>query len=203
MITYFTNVLHLNDTLGCSPQFYDPRLPIIFDSSLYNLYIEQVIPSVVYNYSLPGTQYFITNTATLRYPLFEGHVVVNDIYAIIPFIDTFVYYPNLNGTQLNALLVGLRELYTPSLKMTPYFETYEKPDLTRPAYTHSLQTVDPDVIYDVVCSAYDSDTITDILAELYGTYVSISAPYPTYYSSTSALAAYVVTEFPCTPGCGC
>merc|ERR1712137_864191 len=193
LIAYYTNTLHLNDTLGCSPEFYDPDYLIVNQASLYNLYIEDVIPTMVFNTSLPNIQFFIANTATLRYPMFPGRVTVNDIYSIIPFIDQYFYYPGLTGTQLQGVLGQLRLFLSPNLKMTPYFGTYAQPDPTRPAYTHSIMKVDPSKTYDIVCSGYDSDTIGPIIADLYPSLNATAIPYPTFQSSTTSLSEYVIT----------
>jgi len=203
MIEYYTNVLHLNDTLGCSPQFYDPDKVIFEPLSLYNLYIEAVVPTMVFNSSLPNTQFFISNTATLRYPLYNGRVNVNDIYSISPFSDSYLYYPGLTGLQLQELVRTL--LVTPAsfLAQTPYFHTYAPQNLTRPAYTHSLIKIDPSQTYDVVSAKYDTGTITPLLDYLFPNTTWTPQPYPSKYRSTDALGSYIVEYMPCSASCSC
>ena len=105
-IAYYTNVLSLNETLGCSPITYDPYIPTALPSSLYNLYIEKMVPKMVFeaNNNFNTTEYFISNSATLRYDLYEGRVDVNDIFSVNPFADMYVYFQPLNGTQLKAIV---------------------------------------------------------------------------------------------------
>jgi len=201
MISYYTNVLHLNDTLGCSSEYFLPQLPIILENSLYNLYLENVLPYMVYNNSLQNEQFFIANTATLRYPLFKGRISVNDIYSIIPFGDSYVYYPNLSGTQLQIVVDELGKLSSPTLKITPYFDTHEKYDWSRPAYTHSLSKINSNSVYDLVCSEYDSETITPILSKFFN--IDFAETYPTSQTSTTALAGFIIDNFLCSENCLC
>lgn len=87
--------------------------------------------------------------------------------------------------------------------MTPYFNLYSDSfNVTRPAYTHSVMKVNSNAVYDVVCSEYDSETIGPILNELYGINATPES-YPTFQSSTTALAEYIINYFPCTSSCTC
>ena len=202
LISYYTNTLHLNDTLGCSPHTFYPQLPIIVKDSLYNLYVQNIVPSIVFNYSLPNNQYFITNTATLRYSLYSGRVDVNDIYAISPFYDNYVYYASLPVDALTYLLEQIQSFLVKDLEMTPYFHTYETIDYNRPAFTHSLTQLQANQVYDVVCASYDSVTFTPIL-QAYLQSEIVPIPYPTRYSSTSSIGEYIIRNFPCSSSCPC
>merc|ERR1711862_612976 len=128
---------------------------------------------------------------------YQGRVTVNDIFAIIPFIDEYVYFPDLTGTEVQGILSQLRLFLSPNLLMTPYFGTNSQQNMTRPAYTHSIEKVDPTKMYDVVCAEYDSQTIGPIIASLYPSVNSDPVPYPTFLSSTTALGEYVASSFPC------
>lgn len=203
MIGYYTNVLHLNETLGCSPHTYNPYLPIVVKTSLYNLYVQNIMPSLVFNHSLPNIPYFICNTATLRYSLYAGRVTVNDIFSIDPFSDDIMYYPSLSGSVLLALLENIGSFTVQNLHRTPYFSSHETLDVSRPAFTHTLLEVNTDLVYDIVCAFYDTATITQVLESLYPGQNFDAIPYPTQYTTTSAIGSFVMAFFPCTPECSC
>merc|ERR1712159_909307 len=90
LIQKFTDILHLDDVLGCSPIFYDPDAHFWEHDSLYRLFIDQLIPTTVYNTTLVNQQFFVTNTQTLRYYLYQGSVTLNDVWTISPFKDKYL-----------------------------------------------------------------------------------------------------------------
>src|SRR5690606_20760899 len=79
--------LGLGDLLGCSPQLYDPAVPLSNDSSFYRLLLDEIVPRVVVHSELASKneQFFVTNTAALRYKMFPGPVTRNDLFTIAPF----------------------------------------------------------------------------------------------------------------------
>eukprot|EP01087_Luapelamoeba_hula_P024611 TRINITY_DN943_c0_g1_i3.p1 TRINITY_DN943_c0_g1~~TRINITY_DN943_c0_g1_i3.p1 ORF type:complete len:533 (-),score=88.76 TRINITY_DN943_c0_g1_i3:19-1617(-) len=197
--------LQLNDSVGCSPLTFDPNLPINQTASLYNLYVDQIAPKTLFSSSFPN-MFFITNDGTLRYDLYKGRVVMNDIYTILPFKDPYYYY-TLNGTVLAASLKGLNSGIGNSLDThgrVPYMRMGEK-GLKEggSAYFYSTTQVQPNTTYTVLLAAYDSTVLTRVLRVLYPRATFPATPYPTAYTSTTALKAYVSEYMPCSSTCPC
>jgi len=176
IISYF-NKLKLNTTIGCSPATYSPNDPVESKNSLYNLYMESILPSMIYNSSRTCCiPFFLTNPFALRDTLYEGRVVKNDIYSIMPFGDSYYFFPNVTGAVLVAFL-----------KKTEF----------GPKYYHSFISIDPSQTYDMICSGYDSTVIAQILQQIYKTITWTPQLYPTNYDSTDAIQQYISITWPC------
>jgi len=176
LIAQATEILGLDIIYGCSPIYYDQHGSISDPTSLYNLYVDNIVPMVVFNDSLPNTQYFMTNTNTLRYNLYQGPVNRNDIYTISPFNDTYYYYPNMLGADLLSLVNTL-------------------------GFYHTYLYIDVTAYYDVVAAEYDTQAISNKLA-YFGLYYEDEI-YPTRVNSTGALQVYIEEYMPCSADCPC
>lgn len=196
LIQYYWNELGLNTTYGCSPSTYYPDVDYSDPDCMYKLLVEEIIPKMVFNDDDGNTQYYVTNTASLRYNLYAGPVTRNDIYTIAPFNDTFVYYPSIPGQSLSTLInaimntsglaAQLRSGYCGSLR-DDYPNWYMTP-------TKIVNTL----TYDLLLATYDAETIYPVVQELFaGKSFSEYEPYPTPYNSTGALQAYIETVWPC------
>mmetsp|Transcript_806 Transcript_806/g.2924 ORF Transcript_806/g.2924 Transcript_806/m.2924 type:complete len:520 (-) Transcript_806:57-1616(-) len=194
-IAHYTNVLSLNETLGCSPITYDPYIPTAIPTSLYNLYIEKMVPTMLYQNQTEDIPYFITNSATLRYDLYKGRVDVNDIFSVNPFADNYVYFQGLNGTQVQAIVQYSNSAVVPKPSRIVNFE--ELP------YLHSMTRLDDSKIYNILCSDYDAYSIASWISTLYPSADNSYQPYPTSLSSTGVIGGYILQYMPCSDTCVC
>jgi hypothetical protein len=212
--------LNLSYPLGCSPHLYTVGAPMnLANHSLYYLYIQQIIPTQVFNYSLTNTQFFISNTASLRYDLFPGLVNNNDIYTISPFNDVFYCFFNMSGVELQQLTNYVTVNSSLAAEHAKKFGrvAYEHgrapgspgkmtsiPHAPSSPYFYSDTKINPNAYYDVVASQYDAASLTPVIEMLFPQNGPIKAvPYPTERTSTDALAEFVLTQWPCRPDCPC
>ena len=87
-----------------------PSLPPS-DDSLYDLYMNTIVPSAVLDVPT-GTgnlPYHISSTGTLRYDIYEGSFFYDDVFAIAPFANTFVYVEGLDGHHVEDVLNALTD----------------------------------------------------------------------------------------------
>lgn len=212
MIKMYSQKLHLYDVLGCSEQFYSPNAHYYARDSLYGLYINQIIPDSVFNASLPNVQFFVTNTAALRYPLFEGVVVVNDIWTIAPFKDLYQYYTDIPGSMLKEFLQIIDAMPSGKHAWAPYegaskriladFDQDDDSDVLPNYYWSNIQ-VQMNATYDLVMPQYDADQLQLVFQEYFPSYDSTFSRYPTDLTSTSALGYYVEDFMKCSDSCPC
>jgi len=176
MIDNTTEILGLDIVYGCSPITYDEYASISDSDSLYGLYVDDIVPTVVFNKTLSNIQYFMTNPSTLRYDLFQGPVNRNDIYTISPFNDTYYYYPNMLGQDLLGLVQTLG-----------FYHTYLYIDVTQ--------------YYDLIVAEYDTQKVNAQL-QVMGVHYDYDV-YPTNVNSTGALQVYIENYMPCSADCPC
>lgn len=101
--------LNLNSVVGCSPQRYYLEEPLNSKSSLWRLYMEEVAPNVLQRSpelksatGMSDEPLFVQGTGALRYDLFQGTVVLDDIISVCPFNDTIFLVGKVQGWQLLA-----------------------------------------------------------------------------------------------------
>jgi len=167
------NTLHLNDTMGCALYTYCPYSPVSDKRGLFNLYIERVIPDMVFKTpTRNSTNIYISNNSALRSCLYAGVVNYDDILSIIPFAEYFYHLENVNGKQLRTLLS------------------------TTSRYRYSLIQIKDDDHYDVICSEYDCNQAVQRLKELFPTFQWEKSSY-LQISSTEILKNWVKNHFFC------
>ncbi|ELR17382.1 5' nucleotidase family protein [Acanthamoeba castellanii str. Neff] len=198
--------LQLNVTLGCSPVTLSPDASYTSSDSLYHFYVNNIVPAVVFNTSLGRTSFFITNDGALRYELYEGRVSMNDVYTVLPFKDTF-YYFLLTGDQLRQTLAFLtKNKQLLNTGRVPYVsrlrDHHRKRDISDRFFFSDI-AVESNQVYAVVLAEYDSVTLAMVLRQLFPAGKWAASPYPTAFSSTSALRAFVQAQWPCRPSCPC
>lgn len=199
LIQYYSNLLGLNTTYGCSPATYSPDIDFSDPYSLYQLYVEQVVPKIVFNNEDKNTPFFISNTQSLRYSLFKGPVTRNDIYTISPFNDTFVMYQSMPGNLLNQLITNIQNtsgiLNSRNLSKRYCGMFYDE----TPNWYMTSPSVNPSLVYDVILATYDAQTIYPVIQLLFGNNqpFSKSVPYDTEYNGTGALQVYIEKFWPC------
>jgi hypothetical protein len=117
-INKYWKELGLGREVGCSPDTYSPYSYITDPTSFYNLLVHHIVTyNFDYSNETAGTPFFCTNAFALRDNLYKGRVVVNDLYTISPFNDTYYYFPNLTGDKLETLIAYLND-QTPNAKVS-------------------------------------------------------------------------------------
>lgn len=198
LIQYYSVLLGLNITYGCSPATYSPDVDFSDPSSLYQLYVEQVIPKMVFSSADGNEQFFVSNTQSLRYNLYAGPVTRNDIYTISPFNDTFVMYQGFPGKALTLLINDIMNTsgLANSLQSSRYCGMVSD---STPNWYLTTTPIDVSKVYDLVLATYDAETIFPVVQHYFGNapfaqYVT----YPTELNGTGALQVFIETYWPCT-----
>lgn len=195
LLSYYQQLLGLNIAYGCSPTTFWPEGSFLSNSSLYRLLVEDIIPKIVFNgSSSKNIQFFLTNSASLRYALFEGKVTRNDIYTISPFNDTYVYFKGIPGSSLMHLMAAIAN--TTGLARHGCAPRLRSMD-PEPNWYYSSTPINSGGTYDLVTATYDALTILPVVEQLLPEY-SAYIHYPTDYNGTGALQAFIEQFFPCT-----
>jgi len=175
MITTYYNQLGLNATIGCSPATYSPYVTPTTPNSLYNLYINEMIPQTII-VPTNATGLYACNAFTLRDFLYKGRVTKNDIFSIMPFGDVYWYFPSTQGDITRAFLESVSQ--------------------TGKMYYSNI-TVVTSQKYDIIASAYDIEGIGSVLQKLFPKTPFTKQLYPTSHQSTYALQKWISTNWPC------
>jgi 2',3'-cyclic-nucleotide 2'-phosphodiesterase (5'-nucleotidase family) len=198
LIQYYWNELGLNITYGCAPATYYPDIAYTDPHNLYKLYVEEIVPKIVFSDGDGNTQFYISNTASLRYNLYAGPVTRNDIYTISPFNDTFVQYAGMPGKDLTTLMQhlmnnsGLSYSHVVSSRYCGFSDDYT------PNWYYSPTPISDNQVYDVMLALYDAESIYHVVQSLFGNQKFAQyTSYPTEYNGTGALQAYIETVWPC------
>eukprot|EP00968_Pinguiococcus_pyrenoidosus_P024999 scaffold5321_cov267-Pinguiococcus_pyrenoidosus.AAC.2 len=75
------------DRLGCNPLFYRRYADFEAEDSLWRLYADEVIPEALFEGDT--SKVLFQGTGSLRYDLYAGDVLVDDIVTMSPFADKF------------------------------------------------------------------------------------------------------------------
>jgi hypothetical protein len=91
--------------LGCVPQDYCVScVPINDPKSIYSV-LGQALGDVVVNPARNGTaRYIIANTGSIRFDMYKGPFTNDDSYIVSPFLDIFVYVPDVPFAQASVVL---------------------------------------------------------------------------------------------------
>ena len=180
---------------------YDTYADTSSPNSLYSLYIDTVVPTIVVNQTLPNQAFFITNSATLRYDLYAGRVNLNDIYTLNPFKDIYYYFPSVPGRNLTALVSHIttqKKDYAP--ERTPYFPMGKAAASYDDPFYYSNITIHANRLYDVLCADYDSVSLSSYIQDNFNITRLL---YPTDVDSTTAWERYTRQYLPCSADCLC
>lgn len=95
--------LGLHTTVGCVPFTYQLDAPLTDPTSLWRLFLKQVVPKQLFANN--QSHVYIENSGAFRYNLFEGVATLDDLIAVAPFNDTvYKVAARVTGTDLaNAL----------------------------------------------------------------------------------------------------
>lgn len=103
MIKLTQQSLGLFETLGCSNRTYLLSAGLDDPSSLWRLYLHQVVPMQLFHQNI--SKLFIQGTMAFRYNLFGGQVSLDDVIAVCPFNDTiFQVTGSIRGADIIAAL---------------------------------------------------------------------------------------------------
>ena len=84
---------NLTTLLGCPPQSYSYSASLDASDSLYALYMETIIPNTVFDIptGTGNAPYHLSSTGTLRYDVYAGSFFFDDVFAVAPFANVFMY----------------------------------------------------------------------------------------------------------------
>ncbi|CEP08451.1 hypothetical protein [Parasitella parasitica] len=96
LISELRNTYGLSRRLGCAPQDYKlysahPNQ----ESSVFHLLTQEVLPLVVADLNRPNPAYFLINTGGVRYDIFKGPFLLDHMYQLSPFEDSFYSIENV------------------------------------------------------------------------------------------------------------
>lgn len=194
--------LNLNQTLGCSPQLYIINAFSNASNSVYGLYINEIVPKMVYPSVNNPNKFFIMGVGGLRYDLYSGIVVLNDIYTVNPFSDVFMYI-DIKGSQLQNLVDTVNgRTYVLATSRTRYVPLGEEA-VDGSSYYYTNAPIESNLEYQLLVLKYDSVGILYELEKLYPDQTWNTQEFPTKYNSTDVITAFVEKYFPCTQECPC
>ncbi|TNJ26268.1 5' nucleotidase family protein [Giardia muris] len=136
--------LGLNAVIGYSNYNYSKKEDLTHPTSFFHLWLNGAIPSEVYNAARMRecVQVSILGSSSVRDSLYAGHVVLDDVYNIMPFSNEMMYIPNLTAYELSCA-----------------FKEYARE--ARASLPKYLLSFDPNNLsseqcYDLVLSSYDA-----------------------------------------------
>ncbi|KAI8142505.1 Metallo-dependent phosphatase-like protein [Fennellomyces sp. T-0311] len=95
-ITYWRSELGIAQALGCVPQdYYLSSVETTSNSSLFTLTTRDVLPNIVADPNRPYPAHIIVNSGMLRYDIYQGNFTLDNVYQISPFVDHFMYIPEV------------------------------------------------------------------------------------------------------------
>lgn len=93
--------LGISTRLGCARYSYTTSQSAT--PNLFDLWLGGVVPSQVVNDALPNEHLSSISPGSCRAPIYEGEVIRDDVFTVMPFPDEMLYFPDLTGTQAACL----------------------------------------------------------------------------------------------------
>jgi len=151
--------LGLRAILGCPPQDYSQSASLGTSNSLYDLYMQQIIPLSVLDVrtGTGNTPWHLSSTGSLRYDIYEGEFYYDDVFAIAPFVNVFRYVADLSGEDLQTVVDNLSQTSNDS----PVFTGL-------PKYVGGPDDIDPTLFYDLFFNDYDESYIVPAVEAVVG-----------------------------------
>jgi len=160
--------LGLREVLGCPTQNYSYTAALGAQDSLYDLYMDVIVPNAVFDIPT-GTglvPYQLTSTGTLRYDIYAPTFYYDDVFAIAPFSNVFLYFSRLSGSELlevsDAVGGGSERVQTVRNPLKWEQES------TMPAFIGGPGPVNTSTTYDLFFSDYDESAIVGAIAAVRG-----------------------------------
>lgn len=190
-INGYINSLNLRKRIGCSPQTYSVYEQLSSPASFYGLLVQSIVPDVQFPFHKgANTPFFITNTAFLRYNLFAGDVLVDDIWTCIPFRDRLMSFNGVNGTFLQLVLSRLGTIPMELVFRDRMGSAAPVVNSELPSWVYTLGPVEPQAIYDILVTEYDSVSLRTLF-----TFPAVL--FDTPLDSTQMLSQFVSTHMSC------
>eukprot|EP01041_Mallomonas_annulata_P000498 gene498-946_t len=189
-INTIRNNLNIDKAIGCSTESYDTNAKIEDKNSLWNFYINNIIPTVLFEPSYNSSQILFQSTGSFRYDLYAGEWTIDDIWTLSPFADVFYIIENIPGKDLEELYIHINnkekshidhKLRTPISYKLPNYVTTSIPITNK--------------IYDLICVGFDHkhflDTLTGITGLQYSSHI-----YNKHMNDTSVWFSWVDKNLP-------
>ncbi|GMH82114.1 hypothetical protein TrVE_jg12982 [Triparma verrucosa] len=185
--------LGLRTILGCPQQDYSYAAGLGTEDSLYDLYMQKVIPLSVLNIptGTGNTPWHLSSTGSLRYDIYSGEFYYDDVFAIAPFVNVFRYVADLSGQDLQQIVNELSQTSNDSPVRT-----------LLPKYVGGPDSIDPNLFYDLFFNDYDEPYIVDAVEAVVGEDVVVvnwrdDSTDPNFVDTTLCWATSVPALFPC------
>lgn len=161
--------------LGCNNISYEsesPALPPGQKGSLWDVYLQQVIPHTLFSrFHTPNdANWFITSSGSLRYPLYQGNVTVNDIYSVLPFEDQVYVVRGTRGSALNQLLTQLNSQQY-SIRVPLRMAVHD----SLPDYLATDDSLAPEADYSCFFVEFDRPAVMQAIAGILGKEPTVTA----------------------------
>ena len=183
--------LGLLQTIGCSVQTYDLAVNMNLQNSLWGLYMYQIIPNMLH-LKEKGEDVFVQGTGALRYDLFHGQVLLDDLISVCPFNDTvYSISPQITGQEL------LQVLEIASIHPNDVIPPGYRYDL--PYFAISSKTIQLDQWYTIITTEFHKN---DMVKRIHNVtdYQVQATPIPSndgFWTTTNLWTKYVEQEWPC------
>lgn len=116
--------LNLSIVIACPRMQYYQDATIDRADSLYRIYLESVIPAILRNSSSnshPNEAWYLCGVGSLRYDVYPGRFLYNDVFSVAPFANQFLYYPSLPGSKIQNILQLMINSTDPIYKSLPSY----------------------------------------------------------------------------------
>eukprot|EP00538_Stauroneis_constricta_P011188 CAMPEP_0119554560 /NCGR_PEP_ID=MMETSP1352-20130426/7021_1 /TAXON_ID=265584 /ORGANISM="Stauroneis constricta, Strain CCMP1120" /LENGTH=626 /DNA_ID=CAMNT_0007601173 /DNA_START=28 /DNA_END=1908 /DNA_ORIENTATION=+ len=184
-------MLSLMEKLGCASHTFPLKSGLDEPFSLWGLYLTEVIPAMLTQHD--KSTIFVQSTGGLRYSLFEGNVVLDDVVSVTPFNDTvYKIGSDVSGSTLLQML---------------HVTHINEPQVGQklPKYGVSCTDFDANNKYDILTAQFDSAYLHNRLQTVTG--LPVPPPQPIhsktsgggYVKTTKLWVEYIKTYWPCRP----
>ncbi|KAI0891595.1 Metallo-dependent phosphatase-like protein [Annulohypoxylon nitens] len=107
-ITKYRKQLNLTDVYGCAPQDYCMTCaPFNSSANIFPLLSTALSEAVVSESRKDIPRYIIANTGSVRFDLYKGPFTYDDQFIVSPFLDHFLYIPEVPYSLASTLLQSL------------------------------------------------------------------------------------------------
>ncbi|KAI1452001.1 Metallo-dependent phosphatase-like protein [Annulohypoxylon moriforme] len=107
-ITKYRNQLNLTDVYGCAPQDYCMTCaPLNSSANIFPMLSEALSEAVVNESRKDIPRYILANTGSVRFDLYKGPFTYDDQFIVSPFLDHFLYIPEVPYSVASTLLQSL------------------------------------------------------------------------------------------------
>lgn len=146
-------------------------------------------PSTLFTPSYNTSQILISGTGILRYDLFAGEVIVDDVWTLCPFSEPYYSMVSLSGEDVAAALVLLN-----SDKYDPFRGGHgrrgPRPVLSAPLPNYVSSAIPQSgIMYDVIASEWDAEFVSQALGVVLGTGVP---PEPQVYGNINTTELWLL-----------